>query len=165
MTHHPAYIAGCPVYFTGSGIITVEARVLIDANPANVTAREYWLGLSDTTTVTPTNGLFIGFSGLTAGAPFWQGKSISSSVTQISLSTVAAVTNATWTYLKIVVSADGTNVDMYVDNALITSMGFAASKSLFPAFYFRSVSSAAAAAYGMNQDFYKLTYQFTTARI
>lgn len=151
---------------TGSGIITIEARLLVEANTTNVTEREVWVGLGDATTVTPTNGVFIGFAGLTAANPFWQGRTVQASVTTTSSSVVSAVTNSTYTYLKYVINATSTSVAFYVNNTLITTMALSGSAlSLYPVFYFRSVSSAAATGYGVNHDLYKMTYTFTNQRL
>jgi hypothetical protein len=150
---------------TGSGIITVESRMWIEANTTNVTARELWIGLSDTTTVTPTNAVFIGFAGLTAANPNWQGRKIEASAITTSASVVAPVANSTWTYLKYVINAASTSVEFFVNNVSITTLALTGTaRSMFPAYYMRSVSSAAATQYGNNQDFYKVTHQFTNPR-
>ena len=146
------------------GRIVIDARVRPEAATTNVTEREYWLGLMSNTTILPTHGVFIGFAGL--GSPNWQGRSVVSSVATTSTSTVAAVQNNTWTTLRIEINETATSADFFVNNVSIATLSLPGTvRGMFPAFYMRSVSTAAATAYGVNQDFYRLRQYFTTPRI
>jgi len=149
---------------TAEGEITIEGSVQVEGQTANVTNRQYWLGIQDTTTVTPNNAVLIGFNGLT-GAAFWEGRTIQGGTTVTSATATTAVTNLDWVYLKIVINPASTLATFFINGAQLTTLALNGTVlSMFPAFRMQSTSSAAATAYGINQDFYVLRKYFTTPR-
>ena len=143
------------------GAIRVDALVRVQAPTANVTTREYWLGLADATTATPTNAVFIGFD----NANFWRPRSVVGGVITTGTSVSAPVLNNTWAYLRLDVNADATSMSVYVNATLVETIALPGTAlALWPTFYFRSVSSAAATAYFVDQDFYRFQKRFNTVR-
>jgi hypothetical protein len=150
------------------GEIQVEAFVRVENLPAQITARQYWIGFQDTQTVTPSNAVLIGFTQQnTAVAPWWEIRTINATATTTTAVNTAAVVANTWTHLRFVVTADGAFVNWFVNGTLVSVASSnipLGTVSMFPAFWLQSTSNAAAAAYGHNIDFYKLTKLFNPLR-
>jgi hypothetical protein len=143
------------------GAIRIDAVVRVQAPTTNVTVREYWLGLADTTTATPTNAVFIGFN----NSNFWRPRSIVGGVITTGTSVAAAVSNNVWTYLRIEINAAATSMDVYVNSTLVETLALpGTARAMWPTFYFLSTSTAAATAYFIDQDFYRFQKSFSTVR-
>lgn len=143
------------------GAIRIDALVRVQAAPANVINREYWVGLANTTTVTPTEAVFIGFT----GANFWRPRSVVGGVVTTGTSVSAPVLNNTWTYLRIEINAAATSMSVFVNATLVETIALpGTARAMWPTFYFLSISSAAAAAYFVDQDFYRFQKRFDTVR-
>lgn len=104
-------------FIVGGGEIIFEARVRFSAAPDGTDSFSSRFGLGSDADGAPTDGIYFSTSS-TAAEFVGVTRAGGSSTLTAAFGTIAA---ATWYYLKIIVSADGTTVDFYIDGVLVAT--------------------------------------------
>ena len=145
--------------FLGSGILTIEFLVMIDA----LSTSNVYIGLGRGAVLSePTSGVYFFYaSGTNSGK--WVGKTAAASV-RSSANSANTVTAGQWDRLKIVVNAAASSVSFYVNGSEITNSPLATNIPTLAVSPMAVLNYAGASTIIVNIDLFSMTYALTTPR-